>query len=64
MNLLDVITAFSFGPHVPYITQPLDNSFECADERFVLATYTSPRFAPLRTHQYSVTHYTRIVHRR
>ncbi|KIK02931.1 hypothetical protein K443DRAFT_677094 [Laccaria amethystina LaAM-08-1] len=70
MNLSHVITEFSFGPHFPDITQPLDNSFESTDERFVAyqyflhvvpTTYIAPRSAPLQTHQYSVTHYTRIM---
>ncbi|EDR04049.1 endoplasmic reticulum-derived transport vesicle ERV46 [Laccaria bicolor S238N-H82] len=70
MNLSHVITEFSFGPHFPDITQPLDNSFESTDERFVAyqyflhvvpTTYIAPRSAPLQTHQYSVTHYTRVM---
>ncbi|EDR00006.1 uncharacterized protein LACBIDRAFT_295853 [Laccaria bicolor S238N-H82] len=39
MNLLHVITAFSFRPHFPDITQPLDDSFESTDERFVAYRY-------------------------
>ncbi|KAI0077801.1 DUF1692-domain-containing protein [Panus rudis PR-1116 ss-1] len=70
MNLSHVITEFSFGPYFPDITQPLDNSFELTDEPFVAyqyflhvvpTTYIAPRSAPLHTHQYSVTHYTRIM---
>ncbi|KAH9838727.1 DUF1692-domain-containing protein [Rhodofomes roseus] len=68
MNLSHVITEFSFGPYFPEITQPLDNSFEVADDPFmayqyylhvVPTTYIAARSAPLYTHQYSVTHYTR-----
>jgi hypothetical protein len=88
MNLSHIITEFSFGPHVPDIVQPLDNSFEATDKSlFVLClymnliannssldfiafqyflhvvptTYIAPRTTPLRTSQYSVTHYTREV---
>ncbi|EMD33361.1 hypothetical protein CERSUDRAFT_117979 [Gelatoporia subvermispora B] len=70
MNLSHVITEFSFGPHFPDITQPLDNSFEVAHDPFVAyqyflhvvpTTYIAPRSSPLHTHQYSVTHYTRIL---
>jgi len=32
MNLSHVITEFSFGPHFPEITQPLDNSLEITHE--------------------------------
>jgi hypothetical protein len=32
MNLSHVITEFSFGKHFPEITQPLDNSFEIAQD--------------------------------
>jgi hypothetical protein len=39
MNLSHVITEFSFGPYFPDITQPLDNSFEVAQERqFIFGT--------------------------
>lgn len=33
MNLSHTISEFSFGPHFPDITQPLDYSFEVTDER-------------------------------
>jgi hypothetical protein len=33
MNLSHIITEFSFGPHFPDITQPLDDSFEVAQHR-------------------------------
>jgi hypothetical protein len=68
MNLSHVITEFSFGPHFPDITQPLDYTFEVAKEPFtayqyflhvVPTTYIAPRSNPLSTNQYSVTHYTR-----
>ncbi|KAL4062169.1 endoplasmic reticulum vesicle transporter-domain-containing protein [Scleroderma citrinum] len=68
MNLSHVITEFSFGPYFPDIAQPLDYSFEIADQPFmayqyflhvVPTTYIAPRSAPLQTNQYSVTHYTR-----
>ncbi|KZT06078.1 DUF1692-domain-containing protein [Laetiporus sulphureus 93-53] len=68
MNLSHVITEFSFGPYFPDITQPLDDSFELTHDPFVAyqyylhvvpTTYIAPRSAPLHTHQYSVTHYTR-----
>lgn len=70
MNLSHVITEFSFGPYFPDITQPLDNSFELTDKPFVAyqyflhvvpTTYIAPRSKPLNTHQYSVTHYTRVL---
>ncbi|KAF8963124.1 endoplasmic reticulum vesicle transporter-domain-containing protein [Flammula alnicola] len=70
MNLSHVITEFSFGPHFPDIVQPLDDSFEATDKNFIAyqyfihvvpTTYIAPRSAPLQTHQYSVTHYTREV---
>ncbi|KAJ7052124.1 endoplasmic reticulum vesicle transporter-domain-containing protein [Mycena amicta] len=70
MNLSHVITEFSFGPFFPEIVQPLDNSFEVTQEHFVAyqyflhvvpTTYIAPRSNPLRTHQYSVTHYTRVM---
>jgi len=70
MNLSHVITEFSFGPYFPDITQPLDNSFELTDQPFVAyqyflhvvpTTYIAPRSQPLNTHQYSVTHYTRVL---
>ncbi|KAF7317349.1 hypothetical protein HMN09_00470900 [Mycena chlorophos] len=70
MNLSHVITEFSFGPYFPDIVQPLDNSFEVTDEHFVAyqyflhvvpTTYIAPRSSPLRTAQYSVTHYTRVM---
>ncbi|KAL4250946.1 Endoplasmic reticulum-Golgi intermediate compartment protein [Abortiporus biennis] len=68
MNLSHVINEFSFGPFFPDIAQPLDNSFELTHEPFVAyqyflhvvpTTYIAPRSSPLKTHQYSVTHYTR-----
>ncbi|KAF8434101.1 endoplasmic reticulum vesicle transporter-domain-containing protein [Boletus edulis BED1] len=68
MNLSHVITEFSFGPYFPDIVQPLDYSFELANEPFmayqyylhvVPTTYVAPRTKPLHTNQYSVTHYTR-----
>jgi hypothetical protein len=68
MNLSHIITEFSFGPHFPDIVQPLDNSFEATDKNFIAfqyflhvvpTTYIAPRTRPLRTSQYSVTHYTR-----
>ncbi|KAF8155175.1 endoplasmic reticulum-golgi intermediate compartment protein 2 [Pholiota molesta] len=71
MNLSHIITEFSFGPHFPDIVQPLDNSFEATDKRRLHrlpilpprrpTTYIAPRTAPLHTHQYAVTHYTREV---
>ncbi|KAJ7278215.1 DUF1692-domain-containing protein [Mycena rebaudengoi] len=70
MNLSHVITEFSFGPYFPDITQPLDNSLEITHDPFVAyqyflhvvpTTYVAPRSAPLHTHQYSVTHYTRVL---
>ncbi|KAF8828462.1 endoplasmic reticulum vesicle transporter-domain-containing protein [Lentinula edodes] len=70
MNLSHVITEFSFGPYFPDIVQPLDYSFELAKDPFVAyqyflhvvpTTYIAPRSAPLHTHQYSVTHYTRVM---
>lgn len=33
MNLSHVISEFSFGPHFPDITQPLDYTFEVTNER-------------------------------
>ncbi|KAF9790324.1 DUF1692-domain-containing protein [Thelephora terrestris] len=70
MNLSHVITEFSFGPYFPDIAQPLDNSFELTHEPFIAyqyflhvvpTTYIPPRSHPLRTNQYSVTHYTHQV---
>ncbi|KIK60143.1 hypothetical protein GYMLUDRAFT_168426 [Collybiopsis luxurians FD-317 M1] len=70
MNLSHVITEFSFGPYFPDIVQPLDYSFELAKDPFVAyqyflhvvpTTYIAPRSTPLHTHQYSVTHYTRVM---
>lgn len=87
MNLSHVISEFSFGPHFPEMTQPLDNSLEVTHDRkkfedfpafhtnvldiafvayqyflhVVPTTYIAPRSKPLRTHQYSVTHYTRVL---
>ncbi|EKM84349.1 hypothetical protein AGABI1DRAFT_32491 [Agaricus bisporus var. burnettii JB137-S8] len=70
MNLSHVITEFSFGPYFPEIVQPLDESFEVTQDHFtayqyflhvVPTTYIAPRTSPLRTNQYSVTHYTRQV---
>ncbi|TFK34540.1 DUF1692-domain-containing protein [Crucibulum laeve] len=70
MNLSHVISEFSFGPFFPDITQPLDNSFEITEDHFVAyqyfmhvvpTTYIAPRSYPLQTHQYSVTHYTRVL---
>ncbi|KAF8814192.1 hypothetical protein BYT27DRAFT_7179799, partial [Phlegmacium glaucopus] len=60
------------SPHFPDIVQPLDNSFEATDKDFIACqyflhmvptTYISLRTNPLRTNQYSVTHYTREVQR-
>ncbi|KAF8885851.1 endoplasmic reticulum vesicle transporter-domain-containing protein [Gymnopilus junonius] len=70
MNLSHIITELSFGPFFPEIVQPLDNSFESTDQNFIAyqyflhvvpTTYIAPRAKPLRTNQYSVTHYTREV---
>ncbi|KAF9072544.1 endoplasmic reticulum vesicle transporter-domain-containing protein [Rhodocollybia butyracea] len=70
MNLSHVITEFSFGPFFPEIAQPLDYSFELATDPFIAyqyflhvvpTTYIAPRSDPLHTHQYSVTHYTRVM---
>ncbi|RDB26128.1 ER-derived vesicles protein 41 [Hypsizygus marmoreus] len=70
MNLSHVISEFSFGPHFPDMTQPLDYSYEITNEPFIAyqyflhvvpTTYIAPRSPPLRTNQYSVTHYTRIL---
>ncbi|KAH7101967.1 DUF1692-domain-containing protein [Auriculariales sp. MPI-PUGE-AT-0066] len=68
MNLSHVISEFSFGPFIPDISQPLDNTFELAKDPFmayqyfltiVPTTYQAPRSYPLRTNQYSVTEYKR-----
>ncbi|KAK0494107.1 endoplasmic reticulum vesicle transporter-domain-containing protein [Armillaria luteobubalina] len=70
MNLSHVISEFSFGPHFPDMTQPLDYSFEVTHDPFVAyqyflhvvpTTYIATRSKPLHTHQYSVTHYTRVL---
>ncbi|KAF8992354.1 endoplasmic reticulum vesicle transporter-domain-containing protein [Cyathus striatus] len=70
MNLSHIISEFSFGPFFPEMVQPLDNSFEVTTEPFVAyqyflhvvpTTYIAPRSTPLHTHQYSVTHYTRVM---
>lgn len=70
MNLSHIINEFSFGPFFPDIVQPLDNTLEIAREAFpiyqyfitvVPTTYHAARSWPLRTNQYSVTHYNREV---
>jgi len=70
MNMSHVINEFSFGPYFPDITQPLDHSLEITQDPFVAyqyflsvvpTTYIAPRTKPLRTNQYSVTHYTRVL---
>ncbi|KAJ7584131.1 endoplasmic reticulum-golgi intermediate compartment protein 2 [Mycena floridula] len=70
MNLSHVISEFSFGPYFPEITQPLDNAFAVARDRLVAyqyflhivpTTYVAPRSTPLRTNQYSVTSYKRVL---
>ncbi|KAF8224086.1 DUF1692-domain-containing protein [Tricholoma matsutake] len=70
MNFSHVTNEFSFGPHFPDITQPLDYSFEVTNQPFtayqyflhvVPTTYIAPRSPPLRTNQYSVTHYKRLL---
>ncbi|KAJ7189818.1 endoplasmic reticulum vesicle transporter-domain-containing protein [Mycena pura] len=70
MNLSHVITEFSFGSYFPDIVQPLDNSFHVTNEPFIAyqyflhvvpTAYIAPRSSPLYTHQYSVTHYTRVL---
>ncbi|KAG7097906.1 hypothetical protein E1B28_005217 [Marasmius oreades] len=70
MNLSHVINELSFGPYFPDITQPLDYSYEVTNDPFVAyqyflhvvpTTYIAPRRAPLKTNQYSVTHYTRVL---
>lgn len=70
INMSHVINEFSFGPYFPDITQPLDYSYETARENFIAyqyfltvvpTTYIAPRTAPLKTNQYSVTNYERVV---
>ncbi|KAF5379677.1 hypothetical protein D9615_005802 [Tricholomella constricta] len=70
MNLSHVISEFSFGPHFPDISQPLDYSYEVTHDPFIAyqyflhvvpTTYIAPRTSPVHTNQYSVTHYTRVL---
>ncbi|KAK2467246.1 hypothetical protein APHAL10511_000795 [Amanita phalloides] len=70
MNVSHVISEFSFGPHFPDITQPLDYTFEVTQDPFVAyqyflhvvpTTYIAPRSRPLKTNQYSVTNYKRVI---
>ncbi|KAK1226795.1 hypothetical protein PQX77_010202 [Marasmius sp. AFHP31] len=70
MNLSHVINELSFGPYFPDITQPLDYSYEVTNDPFVAyqyflhvvpTTYIAPRSQPVKTNQYSVTHYTRVL---
>ncbi|KAF8631627.1 hypothetical protein AX15_002268 [Amanita polypyramis BW_CC] len=70
MNVSHVISEFSFGPYFPDMTQPLDYTFEVAEDPFVAyqyflhvvpTRYIAPRSTPLDTNQYSVTHYKRVL---
>ncbi|KAG5641688.1 hypothetical protein DXG03_004435 [Asterophora parasitica] len=70
MNLSHVISEFSFGPHFPDISQPLDYSYEVTHDPLIAyqyflhvvpTTYIAPRSYPVHTNQYSVTHYTRVL---
>jgi len=70
MNLTHLITELSFGPFFPNIAQPLDYTFEVAEDPFTLfqyfltvvpTVYHAPRSNPLRTNQYSVTSYRRTL---
>jgi len=70
INFSHVTSEFSFGPHFPDITQPLDHSFEVTNDSFIAyqyflhvvpTTYIAPRSSPLHTNQYSVTHYSRVL---
>jgi hypothetical protein len=70
MNLSHVITEFSFGPYIPDIVQPLDYSVEITHNPFTVfqyfmtvvpTTYYAPRSFPVRTNQYSTTHYVRQI---
>ncbi|KAG8929880.1 hypothetical protein FRC01_003659 [Tulasnella sp. 417] len=74
INLTHVINEFSFGPYFPNIAQPLDYTYEVADEPFSLfqyfiqvvpTVYHAPRSKPVRTNQYSVNSYRRnLIHGR
>ncbi|KIK60121.1 hypothetical protein GYMLUDRAFT_168431, partial [Collybiopsis luxurians FD-317 M1] len=68
MNLLHVITEFSFGLYFLDIVQLLDDSFELAKDHEYLyflhvvpTMYITPCSTPLHMHQYTVTHYTRVM---
>ncbi|KAF8800437.1 hypothetical protein BYT27DRAFT_7313567 [Phlegmacium glaucopus] len=39
MNFSHIITEFSFGPHFPYIVQPLDDSFKATDKNLIAFQY-------------------------
>lgn len=74
INLTHVINELSFGPYFPNIAQPLDYTYEVADEPFSLfqyfiqvvpTVYHAPRSKPVRTNQYSVNSYRRnLIHGR
>ncbi|PWN51353.1 DUF1692-domain-containing protein [Violaceomyces palustris] len=70
MNLSHVVHEFSFGPYFPEIAQPLDSSVEVTNEHFAVfqyfvsvvpTTYIDARGRKLKTNQYSVTDYTRVI---
>ncbi|WWD17125.1 hypothetical protein CI109_101562 [Kwoniella shandongensis] len=68
MNLSHVVHEFSFGPFFPAISQPLDKSYEIAQQPFTIfqyflrvvpTTYIDSARRRLVTSQYAVTDYTR-----
>lgn len=70
MNLSHIIHEFSFGPFFPAIAQPLDLTYETATEPFTIyqyflsvvpTTYINARRNIIRTSQYAVTDYSRVV---
>ncbi|EPQ30923.1 uncharacterized protein PFL1_01821 [Pseudozyma flocculosa PF-1] len=70
MNLSHVVHEFSFGPYFPLIAQPLDSSVEITKEHFTVFQYFTSvvptlfidsRGRRLKTHQYSVTDYSRNI---
>ncbi|WVQ74001.1 hypothetical protein IAR50_003582 [Cryptococcus sp. DSM 104548] len=68
MNLSHIVHEFSFGPFFPAIAQPLDKTYEIADQPFTIfqyflrvvpSTYIDASRRKLVTSQYAVTDYSR-----
>lgn len=47
MNLSHIINEFSFGPYFPDITQPLDYSYEIAEQGPFSLPPSQPQLTPL-----------------